>query len=282
VPPDEQYAAPYAPGTARNIENTLAGFLHTVGETGPAKRMMKQLSQNDVANWRNSLNHLSDSTKQTQYAYLQGLFNFAYSEQRKWTYDQLTVMTKEERRRVRPERSTHVIMEDSQVLEIIAGLEAHKRAAVYLLAATGLRQGELRSLTRADIVDGAIHVPEPLRARTKLHERIIPLGEGGRQFLTSLPTEGLLFTDGSRPWTSQLNRWLGNWSAKPHDFRRWFNNRLCRLGCPAYTVDYLMGHAISAVRQAYPEQHTSGHVLISDLAKWTDQVDAILRPAMAR
>jgi len=231
-----------------------------------------QLSHRHTAAWaRRRASHVAPSTCNTDLSHLQAFLDWLW--ERGNTLERLTVR----RQRVRVPEREPVIASDDAVRAVVA-MEAPEvvRLAVWLLAATGQRQGTLLARTVGDW-DGLAHMLE-VRAeqteRTKLKARTFALGpatgEKIEQFLASrddvaddeplLP--GLYYT--------RLNRILKPHRLSPHSLRRWFCATLERLETPDYIIRVLMGHAKAKTRRRYAPYR------VLDGRKWLVAVEDVL------
>ena len=172
-----------------------------------------------------------------------------------------------------------LIIEDDDVRALLAtvlakrGTRAH--TAIYTLATTGMRQGELKSLAVSDFSASqqAISIRKFRRCRTKMHERTIPLGTHAQELvaatvLDKLPEMPLFSTNGT-PLKHEITKWT--WGmCKPHDLRRWFSNHLIGWGCPQQWVDVLLGHINRDINSLY------SNATLEQLREWVQRVDDLL------
>lgn len=181
--------------------------------------------------------------------------------------------------------SSHV-PETELVLQVIREADTPlKRAALYLLAATGMRQGELRGLRveHWDRTARLLRIPSPdgpRRRQTKRHQRDVPIGPGGERVLAELaPVEGgpLLVNGEGKALGTQINAWLKPYRVTPHDLRRWFYTRLSKAKAPPYIIAHLVGHAIAKSEAPYVPD---GSACLEDLRAAIMLVESLLAPAL--
>jgi len=196
-------------------------------------------------------------------------------------------------------RARRVFGGTSQVLEALAQSEGNptRKAAIYLLSATGLRIGELHSLRPSD-VDlrlGVLHVPRLGDETTKRHERDIPLGKSTISVLETMlglatrpemPPGGTISQkdaqpylfccqDGRRPLSSHVGWWLKPVKLTPHSLRRWFQSQLEEFQCPTHVINGLMGHADPSF-----DPYSNPDAWLAKARPWVERVDAIIRVAL--
>ncbi len=143
--------------------------------------------------------------------------------------------------------------EAEDIAEIIGAMDTlEKKAAIVLLAHTGIRHGEARSLTWDCIAGDVLSIPE-YRETTKIHCRDIPMTAKLQESLEMLESLGRkpYILGGPAKLTSQLNTWLRPHKATPHDFRRFFITNMEGVGAPTTVIDDLAGHSPGKVRAAY-------------------------------
>jgi integrase len=176
----------------------------------------------------------------------------------------------------RPRRVFGSTEQVHQALALAAG-NPTRYAAVYLLAATGIRHGELTNLRKADVDLGnsTVYVRSGGPETTKRHERVIPVGSGVPEATKTLGghSEWLLTCmDGHHPLTSQLVLWLKPCAMTPHSLRRWYQSTLEDMEAPGYIIDGLMGH----VRPSQDPYQDPARWLAKS-RKWGEKIDGLLR-----
>jgi len=152
--------------------------------------------------------------------------------------------------------------------------------AVWLLCATGQRQGTLLARTVGDWNPDQriLTIPKIGRETTKLKSREFALGP-----ITAAKIDAYLAT---RPeaqpdelllegiYYTQLNRVLKPLGGKPKDCRAWFCGTLERLDCPERTINVLMGHARPKTRRHYTGRW--GMYRVEDSRPWLEKVEQVL------
>lgn len=253
---DEYHPPQRSESTCDRQERLLAEFIGYVNRTWPRIRRVNQLSLIHIAGqgkdqygnavpvgWRHwrANNGIAESTIRTELSDISAFLKFAYDSN--WMTQKLHFV------RPKIEPQSPVILTDERVRYILDfDLPAHKRMTFLLLAATGMRQGELRALNISafNSETAEITIPTGEMERTKRHGRSIPLGpKVARELGTWLGhrlEEWMIHTNGHRVAT-QINRWFKVFGHKPHDLRRWFINTLHKEGCPQLWIDRLVGHA---------------------------------------
>lgn len=272
-----------AKGSAENDRRACDAFLRYLELHWPDIKRFKQLSVQHVKGfreWRLSEpkpngKARSPNSVRHEMGILRSLWEFALEND--------YAKTNEAKRARLPavvETRTHV-PETETVLAVIHHADPVRRAALYLLAATGMRQGELRGLRglNFDRDRRTIDIPRTpgtVRRATKQHERVIPLGPGAMRVLAAAAGTGdapLLATSKGRPLSSQINAWLKPFKMTPHDLRRWFYTTLESLGYPQYVIDDLVGHAPSKSAAAYRPKYGTK---LETLREAIEKIDAIL------
>jgi len=185
---DEMHKAPIAKCTADMQERVIDGFINFVGEDFPKYRNVWQLSHNHTGIWRNRRHSsLKDTSLATECSHLQAFLDFCMRQG--WMAKRLVVLPKEERRNLSLDTYDPKILPDERVRAIIeVQNEELRRGALFALAATGLRQGELRALLVGDwdSADKVLAIPRGQFERNKRHERDIPAGPHLAELLDSL------------------------------------------------------------------------------------------------
>jgi len=251
---DDLHAAPVAASTARGTERVLTNFLAHLAECWPQHRRVNQITSQQTAAWTRSrqAQGMKLSTIRTECSLLKGWLDWAWEHG--WRAEQIRMA------RIKAPARINDVPSIAAVQRAIASRpDAMGRAAIHTLAATGMRQGELKALPTAawSPQDAILTIPQGLHERTKLHGRRLPVGPNLAAVLTEIQREGrswddgLLFTWQHRRMSSQLNRWLKRVDLTPHGLRRWFISNLKRLDCPGDVLHDLAGHARGATDVAY-------------------------------
>ena len=159
---------------------------------------------------------------------------------------------------------------------VLAQLPRERADAALLLATTGMRSTEMRTLPRdaVDLERAEINVPRQSTERTKRHERTIPLCpqalEAAQRLVADSTGPYLIgWSSGAKPYTSSLNNWLEPLHVKPHDLRKFFYTALKTIEAPQDVIDSLMGHAPNKLDETYGgEQPEKLRRWIARLGEW--------------
>lgn len=257
---DDWHASPVAESTVTARLRVLDSFIAFVAETYPDTRTIWQLSHRHTANWREHRRAIgiADSSLSCECSHLQAFLDFC--DRHEWMRTPLRAMPREYRRRLHTRRRPPPAISTKEIREIIRDQKVpHRRDMIRMLAATGVRQGELRSLRMKDwnLDSAVLTVPEGKHERTKLHGRQLPIGPWLARVLNEYARdqqeELLIFArEDGRAWGgSDMNRWLRPSGYRPHDLRRWFYTMLLDSGCPPHYAKLLMGHALSQTEGPY-------------------------------
>jgi integrase len=170
------------------------------------------------------------------------------------------------------------VLTDEEETHLLKASPPEIRDAIILALQTGMRLGDLCSLTPAtvDLPRGEIYLPKPKNAKP----RRLPLTPAARAVLTLRltgrgPTDRLFPTkDGKRPW--RLDTAFGRACAKAkitglrfHDLRHTFATRLVTGGADLVTVRDLLGH--SDLRMTSRYAHSTGASIQQALDILTEQ-----------
>lgn len=257
---------------AERMERLLAGFINYAVENFDVKNV-GNLGTYHVARWRDRLDE-SGLSASTINCYLSDL-----SAWLKWCvqdgYAFRNPVGDVRRPTVEVTRARQAIEGAEDFWQLLDRLETDvATATVGLLGTSGLRIGEAANLTWDDW-DTAREVlnisRQTRRESTKRHERMIPVPDVMRHFLTVLKMqncEGPYVIGGRQGTTkvsSQVNVVLKPFGLSPKDMRRWFRTSLETLGVQWYQIDDLLGHRASRVRAAYTAQsNLEGHRKVMD------------------
>ena len=173
-------------------------------------------------------------------------------------------------------------VDNERIFAALADADPLRRVALAILAATGMRSGELERMTRAawDPATRTLQVP-PSAERTKRSKRTTGLGVFVAGLLDAWlaehpagPDEPLLPGIGG----GRLGRWAGTHGLTPKQFRQWFISTLERWEdpiCPDRIINKLAGHKGGrGVGDA--RKHYSFGV---DGRPWIERVDGLLASA---
>ena len=170
-----------------------------------------------------------------------------------------------------------LIVEDHQVRALLAAAldqdDPLAAPVLFVLAATGMRQGELKDLKVRDFLpaERALSIPKHRRTVTKLHRRILPLGDRAAVRVLACAAgrepDAVLFSRDGLPLTWHIGIWMKASSFTPHDLRRWFSNHLIGWGCPQQWLDMLLGHVSKTVDSRY------SNATLEELREWVERID---------
>lgn len=267
--------------TARTRERVCLGFLDWLGEHFDNIRRMWQLSAKHIAAWREwrQAHEISDATFAIECSHLQSWLSWCDEFQRGWTNQKLTVLPKSARKLLDLDGKPHLHLTDNDVADMIQSQpDDFRKAAMFTLATTGLRQSELRGLEvewwKPDKM--LLVIPKVGQERTKKHARTIPIGPILARVLTTQadckgPSSFLFGRDGGQQiGGTQINGWLRRHEGKPHDLRRWWRTALMDEGCPDAYAKKMMGHRLAGEENPYvnfrPEKGR----------KWVEKIEARL------
>jgi site-specific recombinase XerD len=153
--------------------------------------------------------------------------------------------------------------EETRLRKALLDAPAYLHAMTVVTMNTGLRFGELASLTwdRVDLDNNTITVLEKSRRQNKT--RVIPLNDEARDTLAGWKAskragdelvfpgrDGGLLTNVKRSWASVLKA-AAIADFAWHDLRHHFASRLVQNGVDLYAVQKLLGHSSNAMTQRY-------------------------------
>ncbi len=296
---DKEHPPQCASSTADERERIAQGFIDFVAKMA-GKRTVWALSRKDTGRWRedrrdprpNPLREFRNghhrkrlrgkvipSTLIANCSSLQDFLDFCNDQG--WMPARLIVLPKHVRRKITPPRKPPpLIMEGEEVRAVIAaGKTTEARAGLWLLAATGMRSGELVSLRVGSWLGdrGILRIPAGDMERTKRHGRDIPVGSETARLLDSLCEERYheywLFhqADETPLPVHAVGQWMRQVPHTPHDFRRFFYSTLLEAGMPLPWLKMLMGHSLSKVEAAY-----TGKPTLSRYREWMEKIEGIL------
>jgi len=224
--------------------------------------------------WR--LQNIRESTFNVELTDLRDFWTFAlehgYCASHPMTARNCPVKAAQVERAARP-----IILPDERVIEIVTWKDDPTyRAAMFCLAGTGLRQGELRTLPFNACNGNLLIVPTGERETTKRHGRTIPIGTHLQKLIGEMPFSGpLLFHNGGRPLTSQISGWMKPFGHTPHDLRRWFYTKLEALECPDGLKGDIVGHVAKGQRGAY------AGIDVERARPYLEKIDSLLSTQLA-
>jgi integrase len=271
--------------TTINRQRILEEFLAFTRGRWPKLRAIHHVLLFHVASWRDGAlipAKLAPGTVNAKLATVSAWFSWAVDHGRCWQNPCASLKRLPNPQRERPALTVQTASELRELLEVLP--EARRRAAICVLATTGLRQGEFKLLTweHWDEAERMIAVTGSEHERTKRHRRTIPLCAQATQAL-SLLRQLRADDDGPyicgaghnrRPMTAQLNAWLKGADVTPHDLRRFFRTAMETIGAPGPLIDDLLGHVTSRVRKAYTPT-----VNLEAAREWIDRLEEWLGPA---
>ena len=253
---DEEHAAPLAQSTANERERHLLGFMEFVGSNYPKTRNIWQLSHRHTYRWREHrrASGILDSTLAKECAHIQAFLDWCDSPARGWMRKKLYVLPQAERRQLHTQPRQHHIPSDKAVQKAAGASQM-----IFVLAATGIRQGELRDLrvNHWDMEENVLQIRPSGQERTKKHYRDVPVGPklGGILNTISIARYGELpmFTaQNDMPMTSnEVHRIVKPFGFTSHDLRRWCMTKLIDTGCPHPYAMLLLGHTLPRQEAAY-------------------------------
>lgn len=240
--------------TARGRQRVARAFARWAQEDRHAASMAAIAQQEAEAwvDWRTG--QVKATSLNTEISHVQALLT--------WCWRQRLMPDRIDLHDARPKHATNgrsAPLLTREVRAILGKFTDPDRLAVELLAATGLRVGELVGLPPSAWrpETGILHL-EGVSA-TKNHERDLPIGRRMAQRLTD-HLAGLQEPAGAfwQPsWTAdRLAKRLRRTAAiNPHRLRKHFYTFLTYRNCPTPVADYLMGHTLRAVDAAYLDHH---------------------------
>ncbi len=293
---DKFHHAQKAALTISSAETTLVRFLHFLGDYFPNTRSCQQLSSKHINGvggededgqplplgyryWRQYSSRaqdgkepLKDSTIVTELSYISSFLSWCADPTRGYVMMNPFVFR---RPKIRGKRtwvpSTVRIVQAIEVQESLL-----QKVTLRILAATGIRQGELRHLhiSAWSPTTGLLVIPEGEKERTKQHARTLAIsGETARMLAEHVGerTTGYLIERKGCKLTSQINTWLRPLELTPHDLRRWARTELERAGAQPYAIQDILGHEKGKIRRAYTPE------LSEDVARrWLGELEALL------
>lgn len=266
----DEYGRPNGAATTIQAKERVIGGFITFVESHRifprTKDAMHKVLLYHVSRWRDESlipQRLSATTINTHLAFVSAFFQWGVDHGYCLTNPLHGLM----RRKVKASERIVPIQTPEQLRELLAQIEKpFRKASVLLLACTGIRQGELKTLTWADWdkVGGMLSIKPSVTERTKKHERILPLCPQATLALEKLhsmsnselicPQEG----NHKKAMSVQINHWLKPLGVKPHDLRRFYRSALESLGVPNGIIDDLLGHCTNKVRAAYTPSMSAG------------------------
>lgn len=287
---DKFHSATRSKGTITSAEAILPRFLHYLGDHFPNTRSCQQLSAQHINGegeegrplgyryWRQYTSRaaagkepLKDSTMVMELSHISSFIAWCSDPIRGYIVTPFAFRRPDiSSKRTWVPSTTRVV----QAIEAQVGLL--QKVTLRILAATGIRQGELRHLhiSAWSPASGLLVIPEGEKERTKQHARTLAIsGETARMLTQHIGdrTSGYLIERKGCKLTSQINTWLRPLQLTPHDLRRWARTELERAGCQPYAIGDILGHEKGKIRQAYTPE------LSEDVARrWLGELEALL------
>ena len=271
--PDPDGVPRSAQGTIDNHERHINNLLRYLKTTDwLSLQLMHHIPRAALASWRDMLiaEGKAASTVNTMLTVLASWFAWALDH----GHCRENPMDKLLRCRVNGMgRPTSPLTDPEQMREALWSLlgkfPTYRRDTLLLLACTGLRSLELRTLlkTAVKLDDAVIEVPRQSTERTKRHERTTPLCpqalEAAKRLAKWSHGPYLIGTDhGAKPYTSALNKWLEKFGEKPHTLRKFFYTALQTIEAPENVIKTLMAHSPGKLDETY------GGEQLDKLRKW--------------
>jgi len=217
-------------------------------DTLPAKIKLRSITQEHIEDYLKGLpDYYSNSTINT---YLAGIWSFFhYCTDR---FDLPSPAAKIKRLPV-TEQNQNIITE-AEYQQILEACDPQERAAIELLAHTGLRANYEfpQALCPANITNGMLHI---IGKGNK--KRVIPLNRTAKatiETLLSYPNFSKTLTRRNHLYylCERLNRRTKIKKFSPHSFRHFFADSLRKKGAPIHIISRLLGHSsIKITEQIY-------------------------------
>jgi len=252
-------------------------FGRWIRDMRPARKTTNCVSQKDIAEWRAAW--VAEKTRKdgTVLTYMSAMQNFLdFGRLNGWWTEPLIAMPRPERKRRSNGVRRPLVLETAKLRKILAEQDdLFRHAALFVLAATGMRQGELKGLSSYDWSpeDGILTIPPGVN-RNKHHARVLPVGPQAAEVLSSCSARGsgvLFVAKSGKSLTRQINTWLEPYGITPHDMRRWVFTTLAWAGCPELVIRQLVGHSMGKTTSAY-----LGDAPIETLREWMGKIEAEL------
>ncbi len=250
---DGSHAPPIAGSTLDARFRVVWGFVEYVQAEYADVQYVKALTRKHTASWAHwRAAQVADSTRNTELAHL-GAF-LRYCRDHGFTDRELPLRD----HRAPIGEALPMAIEDHEVRgAIFSQQDPIRRAALFTLAATGMRNRELVGLCVRgwDAANRILTIPKAERERTKRHGRRFPMGDYAARLIEDVQAsrdfreQGAPLLPGIRP--PSLGNWLRPMGLVPKQFRQWFCSTLERLDAEDRVIDALMGHAGSKTRRAY-------------------------------
>jgi integrase len=184
---------------------------------------------------------VSNSTINRRLAILRRTANLAY---KKWGWLKEPLGDKIQ---FLPENPSREVFLSKKEIEKLAEAQTNVqvKAAIYIAAYTGLRSGEILSLTASDIKEGVIHV----RPGKSGKPRMVPIVPHIKRWLKYLPI-GLHASTLSHSVSRSMP------SVRFHDLRHSCASLLLAAGVDLYTISKILGHSSIQMTQRYSHLET--------------------------
>ncbi len=144
------------------------------------------------------------------------------------------------------DRKRQTFLSRAQVMSLVHASPKALGDAILLSAYTGLRQGELLRLTRADVAEGCVIVRD---AKSKAGLRTVPVPRQATAILKRLPIKLTVY---QLDYQFRLAREAtGLEHIRWHDIRHTYGSWLAQSGAPLTVVRDVMGHSTLSVTTRY-------------------------------
>jgi integrase len=258
-----------APTTVRKYVQILKRLVEWA--TGEGITRLAQLDLKSIDRYRSmrALEGAKAKTKYVELVLIRQLVNFALSR------DMVAVDPLKGFRVAKPKPTTQPCWTYEQLTQILAASPSYALAALTLLAESGMRFGELQSLTWDDIdlEANAIRIQSKPGWKPKSgDQRAIPISSAARQILESLPTRyrwvvtmpgSKRHPEGGRQWSERrllgtLKRGLKQLGlpGKLHTFRHTFISNALLQQVPVSVVREWVGHVSPEILDLYTHVHS--------------------------
>lgn len=192
---------------------------------------------------------LSQSTINNRTQVVKRVLSLAYRE-----WDWLDQPLDAKLRKPTPKNERHVYLLEDEVRALVQAVPTEEeRKVVALAATTGLRRGELLSLTRENVQGNRLMLRPGQTKSGKA--RVVPLPRGGEVLVERLPFQ----TDGHRLRVAfeAAREAIGRPTLRFHDLRHSYASMLAEAGEVMTTVQALLGHSSLTVTSRYAHMFDS-------------------------
>jgi integrase len=192
---------------------------------------------------------LSQSTVNNRTQVVKRVLSLAYRE-----WDWLDQPLDAKLRKPTPKNERHVYLTEGEIRALVQAVPTEEeRKVVALAATTGLRRGELLTLTPDNLQGGRI-ILRPGQTKSG-KARVVPLPRGGEVLVAKLPFD----TDGHRLRVAfeAAREAIGRPALRFHDLRHSYASMLAEAGEVMTTVQALLGHSSLVVTSRYAHMFDS-------------------------